>query len=112
LKSNTCGNFSRVLSSLDWGAEGDLFLPVGVHDICADVLVKAHVVHCKNRNNLIAKSVAKTAKLVTKCPDLELQFSRFCWDLLIRLKISEKVWRYGVYLILLFSLLQAHLERI
>lgn len=81
----------RVLSSLDWGAVDDLFLPTSVHDICAETIVKAHVVHCKNKNNLISKSVAKAAKLALKCPDLEQNFDRFCHDLLIRLKISEKV---------------------
>ena len=81
----------RVLSSLDWGAADDLFLPISVHDICAETIVKAHVVHCKNRNNLISKSVAKATKLALKCPDIEQSFDRFCHDLLIRLKISEKV---------------------
>jgi hypothetical protein len=81
----------RVLSSLDWGAVDDLFLPASVHDICAETIVKAHVVHCKNRNNLISKSVAKATKLALKCPDIEQAFDRFCHDLLIRLKISEKV---------------------
>src|SRR4051794_34322521 len=83
--------FSRVLSSLDWGAEDDLFLPRNVHDVCAETIVKAHVVHCKNRNSLIHKSVTKAAKLATKCPDYEQAFDKFCHDLLIRLKISEKV---------------------
>lgn len=83
--------FRRVLSSLDWGSETDLFLPQSVHDVCAETIVKAHVVHCKNRNSLISKSVAKAAKLALKCPDIEQGFDRFCHDLLIRLKISEKV---------------------
>ncbi|KAL3101091.1 hypothetical protein niasHS_001551 [Heterodera schachtii] len=102
----------RVLSSLNWDCQSPepsslhksssvtsvdgqpqsnrLWLSVEIHDLCAETLVKAHIVQCKQRNNLIAKSVNKAARMALKCPDLEQQFDRFCWDVLLRLKISEK----------------------
>lgn len=94
----------RVLGSLNWActstssadptqhqSQQQLFLPSTVHEACADTVVKAHIVHCKNRNNLISKSVQKAAKLALKTPDLEQQFDRFCWDVLLKLKIGVKV---------------------
>ncbi|KAH7702312.1 CRE-EPG-5 protein, partial [Aphelenchoides avenae] len=80
----------RVLTSMNWGTPSQLWIPQEVHDACADTIVKAHIVQCKSRNSLIAKSVSKAAKLATKCPDLEQQFDKFCWDVLLRLKITEK----------------------
>uniref|UniRef100_A0A914HKU6 Ectopic P granules protein 5 homolog n=1 Tax=Globodera rostochiensis TaxID=31243 RepID=A0A914HKU6_GLORO len=67
-----------------------LWLPVEVHDLCAETLVKAHIAQCKQRNNLIAKSVNKAARLALKCPDMEQHFDKFCWDVLLRLKITER----------------------
>lgn len=67
-------------------------MPAAVHDACADTIVKAHIVHCKNHNGMIAKSMSKAAKMAMKCPDLEQQFDKFCWDVLVKLKISPKVF--------------------
>ncbi|CAD5210574.1 unnamed protein product [Bursaphelenchus okinawaensis] len=79
----------RVLSSLDWSGEPN-FLGQEAHEVCADTVVKAHIVHCKNRNSLISKSVSKAAKMALKCPDLEQNFDKFCWDTLLKLKIQVK----------------------
>ncbi|CAD5214889.1 unnamed protein product [Bursaphelenchus xylophilus] len=79
----------RVLSSLDWSSE-PYFLPPESHEICADTIVKSHIVHCKNRNSLISKSFQKAAKMASKCPDLEQNFDKFCWDTLVKLKITIK----------------------
>jgi len=42
-----------------------------VHDELADLIVKAHIVHCKQRNGMISKSVQKANKLWSKIPDIE-----------------------------------------
>lgn len=79
-----------------------------VHNICAEILVKvihnptlilnifllffqAHLVHCKQRNNLISKPLNKISRLATKCPDMEQIFDKFCWEVLLKLKISKNV---------------------
>uniref|UniRef100_A0A914C964 Ectopic P granules protein 5 homolog n=1 Tax=Acrobeloides nanus TaxID=290746 RepID=A0A914C964_9BILA len=80
----------RVLTSMNWGSVDQLWIPQEVHDACADTIVKAHIVHCKSKNSVIGKSIQKAAKWVTKIPDLEQQFDKFCWDVLLRLKIQAK----------------------
>ncbi|KAI6196551.1 hypothetical protein M3Y94_01122800 [Aphelenchoides besseyi] len=79
-----------ILSGLDWGAEEDLFLPLDVHSTCAQSVVSAHFSLCKTRNSSIGKSITKSAKLMLKLPDAEQDFDRFCWNMLIRLKITPK----------------------
>ncbi|CAK5034589.1 unnamed protein product [Meloidogyne enterolobii] len=81
-----------VFSSMNWSSTfADVSIPIEVHNICAETLVKAHFVHCKQRNSLISKPLNKISRLATKCPDLEQMFDRFCWDILIKLKISENL---------------------
>lgn len=87
-----------VFTSMNWSSqstaasdENNLWIPIKVHNICAETLVKAHFVHCKQRNSLISKPLNKISRLATKCPDLEQMFDRFCWDILIKLKISENL---------------------
>jgi hypothetical protein len=80
---------------MNWGSVGQLWIPQEVHDVCADTIVKAHIVHCKSKNSVIGKSIQKAAKWVTKIPDLEQQFDKFCWDVLLRLKIQAKVGIFG-----------------
>jgi hypothetical protein len=94
----------RVLCSANWGFTDDVensisssskkfifWIDQDVHDACADSIVKAHVVHCKSRNSSIYKSVSKATRMVSRCADKELEFDKFCWDVLARLKISQKV---------------------
>jgi len=93
---------------MNWSSTfADVSIPIEAHNICAETLVKvyillhflifkyfslkAHFVHCKQRNILISKPLNKISRLATKCPDLEQMFDRFCWDILIKLKISENV---------------------
>uniref|UniRef100_A0A7E4VFV3 HECT domain-containing protein n=1 Tax=Panagrellus redivivus TaxID=6233 RepID=A0A7E4VFV3_PANRE len=79
-----------ILTSVNWGATGQLWIPQEVHDAAADAIVKAHIVKCKHRNGLISKSYAKAAKMVLKVPDLEQNFDQFCWNVLLRLKFVSK----------------------
>ncbi|KAI6234126.1 hypothetical protein M3Y99_00847100 [Aphelenchoides fujianensis] len=89
--TNQGSRFARgVLSGLDWGAEDDLFLPQDVHARCAMEVVNAHKAHCKTRNSSIGKSITKSAKLLLKVSDPEQEFDRWCWSILIRLKIVPK----------------------
>lgn len=80
----------RVLTSVNWGSAGQLWMPQEVHDACADAIVKAHIVKCKTRNSLISKSYKKASSMASKLPDLEHQFDKFCWDVLMRLKFISK----------------------
>lgn len=85
-------NFRKVLSSVNWGkCQNELWMGQEAHDVCAETIVKSHIVNCKTYNGMIAKSFNKAAKLALKCTNLEQQFDKFCWDLLIKLKISAKV---------------------
>lgn len=77
---------------MNWGyVSADLWLSQKVHDICSDIVVKSHIVHGKVHNNMISKSVAKATKLAMKCSNLEQLFDKFCWDILVKLKISHQV---------------------
>lgn len=77
---------------MNWGEhQQTLWIDQEAHNVCAETIVKSHIVHCKTYNGMIAKSVTKAAKLALKCPDVEQQFDKFCWDLLTKLKISSKV---------------------
>lgn len=78
---------------MNWGTDGSgkLWLPVEVHSICADTIVKGHMAQCKATNGLISKSWNKVAKLASKVPDYEHQFDAFCWDILVRLKLPLEV---------------------
>ena len=40
---------------------------------------------------MISKSISKIAKMASKMPDYEQQFTQFCWDILIKLKLPGKV---------------------
>lgn len=81
---------------MSWGEkDGALWIVQEAHDVCAETIVKTHIVHCKTRNGMIAKSVTKAAKLALKCTDVEQQFDKFCWDVLIKLKISSKVFFFN-----------------
>ncbi|WKX92903.1 hypothetical protein Q1695_010714 [Nippostrongylus brasiliensis] len=83
----------RVMSSLYWGPNetGDqLWLDAGVHTIAADTVMKAHSIHCGRSNGMISKSIKKISKLASNIPNHEQLFSQFCWDILIKMKITAK----------------------
>lgn len=73
-----------------------LWLQQNVHDVCAEIVVKSHIVYGKVQNNMISKSVAKATKLAMKCPNLEQIFDKFCWDILVKLKILPQVIFYKI----------------
>ncbi|CAD6195314.1 unnamed protein product [Caenorhabditis auriculariae] len=84
----------RVLSSLYWGPAADgstLWLDADTHSICAETVVKAHSVHCSRSNGMIAKSVRQITKLASKVGDAETHFQQFCWDILVKLKLSHSI---------------------
>ncbi|VDM63642.1 unnamed protein product [Angiostrongylus costaricensis] len=82
----------RIMSSVYWGmneAGDQLWLDPSVHEICADTVMKAHSMHCGNSNGMIAKSIRQVSKLASRMADHEHLFNQFCWDILIKLKISS-----------------------
>uniref|UniRef100_A0A0K0CZA5 Ectopic P granules protein 5 n=1 Tax=Angiostrongylus cantonensis TaxID=6313 RepID=A0A0K0CZA5_ANGCA len=84
----------RILSSVYWGmneAGDQLWLHPSVHEISADTVMKAHSMHCGSSNGMIAKSIRQVSKLASRMADHEQLFNQFCWDILIKLKISSKV---------------------
>ncbi|VDN03219.1 unnamed protein product [Thelazia callipaeda] len=82
----------RLLGSMNWGTDehGKLWLTSEVHVVCAETLIKGHLVQCKATNGLISKSWNKVTKMASKVPDYEHQFDSFCWDILIRLKLPSQ----------------------
>ncbi|KAE9416839.1 hypothetical protein Angca_006560, partial [Angiostrongylus cantonensis] len=83
----------RILSSVYWGmneAGDQLWLHPSVHEISADTVMKAHSMHCGSSNGMIAKSIRQVSKLASRMADHEQLFNQFCWDILIKLKISSK----------------------
>ncbi|RCN29680.1 hypothetical protein ANCCAN_24559 [Ancylostoma caninum] len=83
----------RVLSSLHWGPNetGDaLWLDPAVHEITADTVMKAHSTHCGHSNGMISKSIRQISKLASRMADHEQLFNQFCWDILIKMKLSSK----------------------
>ncbi|EPB77413.1 hypothetical protein ANCCEY_03481 [Ancylostoma ceylanicum] len=83
----------RVLSSLHWGPNetGDaLWLDPAVHEITADTVMKAHSTHCGHSNGMISKSIRQISKLASRMADHEQLFNQFCWDILIKMKLSPK----------------------
>ncbi|KJH44415.1 DnaJ domain protein [Dictyocaulus viviparus] len=83
----------RIMSSIYWGLNEtgeQLWLDPTIHEISADTLIKAHSIHCGSSNGMIAKSIRQVSKLASRMADHENLFNQFCWDILIKVKLSFK----------------------
>uniref|UniRef100_A0A158R1S7 Ectopic P granules protein 5 homolog (inferred by orthology to a human protein) n=1 Tax=Nippostrongylus brasiliensis TaxID=27835 RepID=A0A158R1S7_NIPBR len=59
-------------------------------EIAVLLSVSAHSIHCGRSNGMISKSIKKISKLASNIPNHEQLFSQFCWDILIKMKITAK----------------------
>ncbi|CAI4231673.1 unnamed protein product [Auanema sp. JU1783] len=83
----------KILSGIYWGytATGELWVSENIHVICADIVMKAHFVHCDSSNGMITKTMKQISKMANKMAEHEQLFLRFCWDILIKLKLPTQL---------------------
>ncbi|GMR38432.1 hypothetical protein PMAYCL1PPCAC_08627, partial [Pristionchus mayeri] len=78
----------RVLSALNWGNDESgekLWLDVKVHKMCAETVLKAHIAQSTRTSGVIA-----TLSRLLYSTEYDQNFSQFCWQQLIRLKLPNQ----------------------